>query len=133
METVCESVASDLRFMERRNSVGRDISHQALVEGTMIRVAGFRGDLRDGVGVFLALSEHFKTEGDASKFHFTRRKTRAAGRMLLDSKYILGPSCTLARERAQTLQHLQHMPSWLSSAREVQLGNQHLGYIFVKL
>ena len=115
METVCETLASDLRFMERKNSVGRDISLVSLVQGTLLRAAGFRGDLTDGVGVFKALCRHFKTDGDASKFHFCRRKRRLAGKLLLDEKYVLGPSCTVSRERARAFEQSKKRPSWMST------------------
>ncbi len=118
METTCESLASELRFIECRNSVGRGISTKTLVESTLVRAAGFRGDLTDGVGVYRALCEHFGSEGGSSKFHFTRRGNQpaASGRMLLDEKYIFGPSCTLARERARMFDDKRLRPSWLSSS-----------------
>ena len=117
METMCETLGSDLRFMERKNSVGRDLSVGSLVKGTLLRAAGFRGDLTDGVGIFKALCRHFKTDGDACQFHFVRRSRRAtgAGRLLLDEKYILGPSCTLSRERARAFDASRKRPSWLST------------------
>ena len=48
LETICETVCADLRYIEWRNIVGHELSVTALVSGTRLRFAGFRGNLADG-------------------------------------------------------------------------------------
>lgn len=83
-EITCETTASHVRFLERRNAVGRDASLLALAQGALVRAAGFRGDLSDALGIYAALLEHFGAERAAKGFHFVRDKARASGSMLSD-------------------------------------------------
>ena len=41
LETACESVAGDIRFIERRGTVGRDASLKALLASTRLRFMVF--------------------------------------------------------------------------------------------
>ena len=78
-----------------------------------------RGDILDQAGIYRALCHHFKT-GNPDNFHFHRhRRDAAGGRMLLDEKYGLGPSCTLARERSRQIAKASTQPHWLSTGEDI--------------
>ena len=48
METLCEGWFSELRYLERRNSVGRSISLPNLIDSCKLRILGFQGSGGDG-------------------------------------------------------------------------------------
>ena len=102
METVCETVASEVRFIERRSSIGRDVSLGTITTAAQLRFAGLHGGLQDLAFLYDALCCRFKTKNPAD-FHFVRSKMPKKSRMLLDEKYALGPSSTLSRMRARDL------------------------------
>ena len=122
MEIVNESIGSDLRYLERRACVGARPSLQKLVCATRLRFSGLRGNIFDVGTVFNALCPHFGTD-DPSEFHFCRKRQRlpTGGRMLMDEKYVFGPSCTLARTRANEYERQMRKPSWFSQ-RSVYAG-----------
>ena len=68
-ETICETACSEVRYIERRNIVGRTISLPGLVAAARLRFAGLRGNLADAVTIYQALCIHVKTT-DPSGFHF---------------------------------------------------------------
>jgi hypothetical protein len=113
VETICETVCSDLRYIERRNTVGRTLGTSALVAATRLRFAGFRGNLADASGIYSALCNHFETT-DPAQFHFQRRrKDRVSGRQVLSEKYAHGDSCALSHIRAAAWER-RFRPSWFS-------------------
>ena len=83
METVCETVASEVRFIERRNSIGRDVPLGAITAAAQLRFAGLRGGLQDLAFLHDALCRRFKSNNPAD-FHFTRSTRSGKSRMLLD-------------------------------------------------
>ena len=113
MEMICESVGSELRYLERRNIVGRDVLLSNLVAGTRVRFAGFRGTLADYVGIFIALCHHFKTSSPQD-FHFSRRRRQRAS-IKLDENRQFGTSCTLSRHRVRAFQRKIKL-SWHANA-----------------
>ena len=69
LEIACESVAGDVRFIERRGTVGRDASLKSLLASARLRFIGLRGGVADTFGLYSGLCEHFQTT-DPSSFHF---------------------------------------------------------------
>jgi hypothetical protein len=114
VETICESIASCLRYYERKNSVGRDCSLAAVVVGARLRMAGLRGDLRDASFIWRGLVHCFGSK-DPQNWGFCRRGARRAGRKLLNTNRTFGSSCATSTERA----HAWDMPTsqqwWLNS------------------
>ena len=83
LETACESVAGDVRFIERRGTVGRDASLKSLLASARLRFIGLRGGVADTFGLYSGLCEHFQTT-DPSSFHFfaiEARENRACLKM----------------------------------------------------
>ena len=119
VETMCESVASTLRYMERKNSVGRDTSLKTIVVAARLRCAGLRGDLSDAAFIWRALCHLFGTH-DPERMHFLRRNPRRGGRMLLDDKYAYGPSCAISQARARAFgagnKDAAARQAWINSA-----------------
>ena len=121
VETMCESVASMLRYFERKNSVGRDASLKTIVVGARLRCAGLRGDLSDAAFIWRALCHLFRTR-DPERMHFMRRDARRGGigRMLLDDKYAYGPSCAISQARARAFgagnKDVAARQEWINSA-----------------
>jgi len=69
-EAITEGCCSHLRFLERRNVVGRDVSLGRLSAATSLRASGLRGDLLDLPVLYKALEQHF--QGGPETFHFQR-------------------------------------------------------------
>ena len=110
-ETICETACSEVRYIERRNIVGRTISLPGLVAAARLRFAGLRGNLADAVTIYQALCIHFKTT-DPSGFHFLRRSGRSSGRRLLNEHQEHSASSTLSRARARVWDGKRLRPSW---------------------
>jgi hypothetical protein len=55
-----EGCCSQLRYLEKCNKVGRDVSLARLCGATSLRVAGLRGDLLDLPVLYVALEQHFR-------------------------------------------------------------------------
>lgn len=119
VETMCESVASTLRYIERKNSVGRDTSLKTIVVAARLRCAGLRGDLSDAAFIWRALCHLFGTH-DPERMHFMRRQPRrgSGGRMVLDDKYVHGPSCAVSQARARSFRAgtAAARQEWINSA-----------------
>ena len=62
-------VAGDVRFIERRGTVGRDASLKSLLASARLRFIGLRGGVADTFSLYSGLCEHFQTT-DPSSFHF---------------------------------------------------------------
>ena len=54
LETACESVAGDVRFIERRGTVGRDASLKSLLASAQLRFIGLRGGAHTAVCVSIS-------------------------------------------------------------------------------
>ncbi len=78
-QTMCESANSALRLLERRNSIGRTLSVQALVESTRLRCAGVRGDRSDEALLWRALLRLFDVRQGQSElpFFFASKRTQS--------------------------------------------------------
>ena len=69
-ETICESVASEVRYIERGAGVGRKANFKSLLSGTRLRFIGYRGGVSDYPGIFRALFEHFNAK-HPTDFHIS--------------------------------------------------------------
>ena len=75
-QTFCEGANSALRMLERRNSIGRPLCLQRLVEGTRLRCVGVRGDNSDLALIWRALRRHFSGRRKSTVRFFTQQQRR---------------------------------------------------------
>jgi len=102
VEAIDESVASVVRYIEKKHAVGKPLETANLIRATRLRAAGVRGDLRD-IGVLKhALSKYFAADPDGCNF-FVSERTQSAR---LRAGFV-GPSATVNHMRRRELEHSQ--------------------------
>jgi hypothetical protein len=90
-EMMAESTASVIRYLEKKHTVGRGLSLQALMDATMRRVHGIRGGMEELPFIRACLHSHF---GKDIPHFFVQTEYRKSRGMTY------GPSKTLERLRA---------------------------------
>lgn len=96
-EMMAEHVASVLRFLEKRHSVGRALSTRSLLDAAALRLHGVDGSVQTLPFLRSALREHFR--GGEPHF-FVDPAHRKRRQFHLSDHGALGPSATLQRHRA---------------------------------
>ena len=122
-QTLCETANSALRMIERRNSVGRPLSVQRLVEATRLRCAGVRGDSSDLALIWRALRRHFDTHDETSEVHFFRQKPTSQRRL---GSMVGASSVAIGSARARAMEERRSSAEFLRSAALPPVSQQSL-------